>query len=126
MANNEKPVILVAEDEPDIRQLIKLSLEFSGYQIFEAANGIDAIEIAQKERLDLIILDVRMPRLDGYETCRRLQELESTREIPIIFLSAKGQEEEVLAGISAGAEEYIIKPFAPGTLAQKIEKVLAG
>jgi len=119
------PTILVAEDEPDIRHLIKLTLEFSGFQVIGAADGYEAIDLAQNRLIDLIVLDVRMPRMNGYETCRRLRDLESTRNIPIIFLSAKGQEGEVQAGISAGADEYILKPFTPGTLTRKIEEVLA-
>ena len=116
--------ILVAEDEPDIRELIKLALQFNGYEVVCAANGAEAVELASREQFDLILLDVRMPRLTGYEACRRLRKNDATSEVPIVFLSAKGQETEVEEGLEAGADRYILKPFAPGELAQEIKQIL--
>jgi DNA-binding response OmpR family regulator len=116
--------ILVAEDEPDIRELIKLALQFNGYEVVCAANGAEAVELASREHFDLILLDVRMPRLTGYEACRRLRKNDTTSEVPIVFLSAKGQETEVEEGLEAGADRYILKPFAPGELAQEIKQIL--
>lgn len=116
--------ILVAEDEVDIRGLIKFSLEFIGLEVVEASNGEDAVEKADQEQPDLILLDVRMPKLSGYEACKVLKEQESTKEIPVVFLSARGQEREIKHGLDLGAEEYILKPFAPDQLQQRVVSLL--
>jgi DNA-binding response OmpR family regulator len=116
--------ILIAEDEPDIRELITLTLQFSGYEVVSAKDGAEAVEVAQANYFDLILMDVRMPRMTGYEACRKLRSIEATKDIPIIFLSAKGQESEVQAGLEAGADQYILKPFAPDMLSKKIQEVL--
>lgn len=117
--------ILIAEDEPDIRELIRLALQFNGFEVISASDGAEAVELASNNSFDLIMLDVRMPRLTGYEACRQLREMETTKEIPIIFLSAKGQEAEVDEGLEAGADRYILKPFAPIELANEIKQILA-
>lgn len=117
--------ILIAEDDQDIRELVTITLQFNGHEVVSAVDGAQAVEIAESESFDLILMDVRMPRMTGYEACRLLREMESTREIPIIFLSAKGQEAEIQAGLQAGATQYILKPFAPDVLANRIESVLA-
>jgi len=116
--------ILIAEDERDIRDLINFTLGFAGYQVVATSNGEEAYQAALREIPDLILLDVRMPRMTGYEACKLLKEEESTRNIPIIFLSAKGQESEVKTGLEAGAEEYILKPFSPDQLVERIKAVL--
>jgi len=117
--------ILIAEDDQDIRELIVLTLQFNGFDATPADNGAAAVEIAQAEAFDLILMDVRMPKMTGYEACKQLKEAESTRDIPIIFLSAKGQEAEIQTGIEAGAADYILKPFAPDGLIEKINEVLS-
>lgn len=122
MAKRKK--ILVAEDEPDIRGLIKYSLEFIGLEVVEASNGHQAVELAPHEQPDLILLDVRMPKLSGYEACEKLKEQESTKEIPVVFLSARGQETEIKLGLELGAEEYILKPFAPDQLQKRVKTLL--
>jgi two-component system alkaline phosphatase synthesis response regulator PhoP len=116
--------ILVAEDERDIRELISFSLQLSGYQVTEALNGEDAVQKAQQILPDLILLDVRMPKMTGYEACKVLKENESTKNIPIIFLSAKGQETEIQQGKELGAEAYFLKPFAPDELNEQVKKIL--
>jgi DNA-binding response OmpR family regulator len=116
--------ILIAEDEPDIRELITLTLQFSGYEVVSVKDGAEAVVEAQAGEFDLILLDVRMPRMTGYEACRIIRSIDSTKENPIIFLSAKGQESEVQAGVEAGADQYILKPFATDMLTQKIKDVL--
>jgi DNA-binding response OmpR family regulator len=116
--------ILIAEDDQDIRELIVLTLQFHGFEVVAAEDGALAVEYAMAEPFDLILLDVRMPRMTGYDACRRLKEMEVTRDIPIIFLSAKGQETEIQTGIDAGAEQYILKPFAPDLLVDTINEVL--
>ena len=116
--------ILIAEDEPDIRELVTLTLQFSGYEVVSVKNGAEAVTTAQSDNFDLILMDVRMPQMTGYEACRILRTIDSTKDIPIIFLSAKGQESEVQAGLEAGADQYILKPFAPDMLTRKIQEVL--
>ena len=116
--------ILVAEDERDIRELINFTLSFAGHTVTQAANGAEALEVAQKVLPDLIMMDVRMPRMTGYEACRQMKEIDSIKAIPVVFLSAKGQDDEVQTGIQAGAIAYILKPFAPDELAQQITEIL--
>ena len=118
------PVILVAEDERDIRELITFTLQLSGFNVVEAANGEEAIARAADSNPDLILLDVRMPKMTGYEACKMLKSTEGTKHIPIVFLSAKGQETEVNTGLELGAEEYFLKPFAPDELSARVNKIL--
>jgi two-component system alkaline phosphatase synthesis response regulator PhoP len=117
--------ILVAEDERDIRELVTFSLRgLGGFEVVQASNGAEAVERAVAEHPDLILMDVRMPRMTGYEACAKLKTFKDTKDIPIIFLSAKGQESEIQQGLSAGAEEYILKPFAPDELVNQVRGVL--
>ncbi len=116
--------ILVAEDERDIRDLIGFTLRFAGFEVLLADNGIEAIEKAPLEQPDLIILDVRMPKMTGYEACRQLKKNPATSAIPIVFLSAKGQEGEIKQGLASGALEYIVKPFAPDELVNQVKDIL--
>jgi DNA-binding response OmpR family regulator len=116
--------VLVAEDEPDIRQLITYSLQFAGFTVVQAVNGEDAVNKATKEQPDLILLDVRMPKMNGYEACAALKEQSSTKRIPVVFLSARGQETEIKYGLELGAEEYILKPFAPDELYKRVTAIL--
>ncbi len=118
------PRILVAEDEKDIRELIAFTLRFAGFDVLLATNGAEAVEVAEAERPDLVILDVRMPKMSGYEACRRLKENPRTASLPIVFLSAKGQDSEIQQGLESGAEEYILKPFAPDELIQQVQDIL--
>ncbi len=118
------PRILVAEDERDIRELIAFTLRHHGHEVVTAGNGEDALRLGQSEKFDLILLDVRMPRLTGYEVCQRLKADAATQSIPIAFLSAKGQEGEIAAGMDAGAIDYILKPFAPDQLAARVAFLL--
>ncbi|MBK8027561.1 MAG: response regulator transcription factor [Chloroflexi bacterium] len=116
--------ILVAEDERDIRDLINFTLTFAGHQVTTAANGEEAVQQAQRARPDLIMMDVRMPRMTGYEACRVLKTIDNLKDTPIVFLSAKGQDEEVQAGIDVGAYAYILKPFSPDDLTRRINEIL--
>ncbi len=117
--------ILIAEDERDIRDLITFTLTFGGYEVVAASNGEEAVNMAKQELPDLILLDVRMPRMTGYEACAAIKAVDRLKDIPIIFLSAKGQESEIQAGLQAGATEYLLKPFAPDQLTTRIKTVLA-
>ena len=117
--------ILIAEDDKDIRDLIVLTLDFHGFDVHPVEDGKAAVEAVEKDNnYDIILMDVRMPRMTGYEACRRLKENDATRSIPIIFLSAKGQETEIQTGLEAGASDYVLKPFSPDGLIQKIKGVL--
>lgn len=117
--------ILIAEDERDIRDLITFTLSFAGHQVTAASNGEEAVQKALQMIPDLILMDVRMPRMTGYEACKRMKEENSIKDIPVAFLSAKGQETEVQTGIQAGAVEYILKPFSPDELTDRVNKLLA-
>lgn len=116
--------ILVAEDDKDIRELIAFTLRFAGFDVLTATNGAEAVEVAEAEKPDLVILDVRMPRMSGYEACRCLKENPKTANLPVVFLSAKGQDSEIQQGLASGAEEYILKPFAPDELIQHVRHIL--
>jgi len=117
--------ILVADDEPDVLFMTAFSLRtVGGFEVIEARNGLEALEKAQQSPPDLIILDIKMPRLNGYEACRRLKEIESLKDVPVIFLSAKGQRQEIEEGLSLGAADYILKPFAPEDLVSKVKEIL--
>ncbi len=96
--------ILIAEDERDIRDLIEITLKFAGHEVHKVANGAEAVEKAPELLPDLIMMDVRMPRMSGYEACVALKNIDSIKDIPIVFLSAKGQDAEIEAGLDVGAE----------------------
>lgn len=116
--------ILVAEDERDIRELIAFTLRFAGFDVELAGNGAEAVEKVSEDIPDLILMDVRMPRMTGYQACKALQDNPATRDIPVVFLSAKGQESEIQEGLEAGAMEYILKPFAPDELTAQVHRIL--
>jgi len=116
--------ILIAEDERDIRDLVSFTLTFAGYEVHTAANGREALELAPQLMPDLILLDVRMPHMTGYETCQALKQLDPVKDIPVVFLSAKGQDVEMQAGLNAGAVDYILKPFSPDDLARRVTEIL--
>lgn len=117
--------ILIAEDERDIRELVTFTLNFAGYEVVAASNGEEAVQLAEQEMPDLVILDVRMPRMTGYEACALLKKNPKTAHIPVVFLSAKGQEAEIQTGLQAGADEYLLKPFAPDQLIAHVQRMLA-
>jgi CheY-like chemotaxis protein len=116
-------LILVVEDERDIRELIVISLQAHGFRCIEARNGEDAIAMARISNPDLILLDIRMPKLTGYEACEVLKHDPNTSHVPIVFLSAKGQEAEIRRGIELGAVEYITKPVSPDELIHYLRDV---
>jgi len=121
----DSPLILVAEDERDIRELIVITLQTNGLNnIIEASNGKDAVAKAKNHKPVLILMDVRMPQMTGYEACEMLKEDPDTSDIPVVFLSAKGQDMEIKRGIELGAKEYILKPFAPDELYNRVVSIL--
>lgn len=117
--------ILIAEDEPDIRQLVELTLTFGGFNVVTTMNGAEAVEKARIVHPNLILLDVRMPRMSGYEACAALKRDPATASIPVVFLSAKGQQNEVRSGLSCGALDYILKPFSPEHLIKRVRELIA-
>jgi CheY-like chemotaxis protein len=117
--------ILIAEDERDIRDLVAFTLRFAGHEVFAATNGEEAVEMAPNVNPDIILMDVRMPRMTGYEACKVMKQNPDLRDIPVVFLSAKGQEAEIQQGLDAGAEEYLLKPFAPDQLTSRVKVILA-
>jgi DNA-binding response OmpR family regulator len=116
--------ILIAEDEQDIRDLITFTLRFAGYQVIATTDGEEAYQAAKDIMPDLILLDVRMPRLNGYVACKKIKTNDKMQHIPVVFLSAKGQEAEIQTGMDAGATEYIIKPFSPDQLTERVQAIL--
>jgi len=118
-------MVLVADDERDIRELIAFTLRFAGYEVATANDGEDAYQQALKIIPDLILLDVRMPRKTGYEACKAIKSDAALQHIPVMFLSAKGQEAEIQAGYDAGAIDYLLKPFAPDELTARVKMILS-
>ena len=116
--------ILIAEDEKDIRDLITFLLQFAGHEVISTVNGEEAFERAKVEEPDLILMDVRMPKMTGYEACEKIKAEENLKHIPVVFLSAKGQDSEVSAGFYAGAYDYLLKPFSPDQLSDKVNLIL--
>lgn len=117
--------ILIADDEEDIREIVQLFLESKGYETIVAYDGVDALDKARSERPDLIILDVMMPLMSGFEVCEKLMADSATDQIRIVMLSAADQSESKQRGLDAGARDYIVKPFEPDHLEKVIARHLA-
>jgi DNA-binding response OmpR family regulator len=116
--------ILIAEDERDIRELVTFTLRYAGHEVHQATNGEEALNMAREIVPDLILMDVRMPKMTGYEACRHMKADEKLKNIPVVFLSAKGQETEIQTGLEVGATDYILKPFAPDQLIKRVSEIL--
>ena len=119
-----RPVVLVADDDPDILALVRFRLERDGYEVLSAPDGETALDLALARTPDLALLDVMMPRLDGYEVTRRLRRHGPTTAIPIILLTARVQEPDAALGIEAGADDYVTKPFSPQALGARVRAAL--
>jgi two-component system phosphate regulon response regulator PhoB len=119
-----KETILVVEDEEDIRELLKYNLEKEGYQIFGAATGEEALQAVRRRRPDLILLDLMLPGIDGLEVCRRIKGDPQARDLPIIMLTAKGEETDIVTGLELGADDYVTKPFSPRVLVARLRAAL--
>ncbi len=116
--------ILIAEDSATIRRLVAARLAADGYDVVEAADGEEALDLARSNRPDLLILDKVMPKLDGFEVVRALREDPATRKVPIVMLTAQTSEEDVLGGLGLGVEEYMPKPFSPRELSARVRRTL--
>jgi DNA-binding response OmpR family regulator len=122
--NERRPLVLVADDDPDIRSLVTLRLEKSGYEVVAAGDGEQALAAALERAPDLALLDVMMPKLDGYEVTERLRQEEATRHLPVILLTARVQETDIARGVEAGADDYVKKPFSTSELRDRVQAVL--
>ena len=116
--------ILVAEDDHDIGELIRLILEHGGSEVVNAQDGVEALTLAKRSRVVAFLLDVKMPGLSGLDVCKRLRASRETKETPIIFISARGQESEIHAGLNAGANAYVVKPFDPEDLWSMVDGII--
>ncbi len=116
--------ILVVEDEPDILELMEYNLTRVGYQVTCAADGEEGVVRARRETPDLILLDLMLPKLDGMTVCRELRATPALRSVPIIMVTARGQEEDVVSGLEAGADDYVIKPFGVKVLLARVKAAL--
>ncbi len=119
-----KTRILIVDDEEDILDLLEYNLEKDDYKVLRATNGEEAIEIAKKENPDMILLDIMMPRIDGVETCRRLRQLPEGARPFIIFLTARAEEYSEIAGLEAGADDYLTKPIKPRLLLTRLQAIM--
>lgn len=116
-----KKRILVVDDEPRMRRFVRMNLDLEGYEVFEAENGVKALERVRDDMPDLVLLDVMMPDLDGFETLASIREMSA---VPVIMLTVKGDEDDRIRGLDLGADDYITKPFSPRELSSRIRAVL--
>ena len=116
--------ILVVDDEEDLLELVRYNLSKEGYQVECVATGEDALKAARRQPPDLIVLDLMLPSVDGLEVCRRLKNDSKTRDVPIIMLTAKSEESDMIAGLERGADDYIAKPFSPRVLTARVKALL--
>ncbi len=117
--------ILVIEDDPASLRLMMYTLQHEGYQVITAANGLEGLRKALKEKPDLLILDVMLPGIDGFEVCHRLRAESQTAHLPILMLSGKAQEIDKATGLKVGADDYITKPVTPSETASRVRALLA-
>jgi DNA-binding response OmpR family regulator len=116
--------VLVVDDEEYIQHILNFSFGAEGYDVVTAADGEEAIKMAKSEKPDIIVLDIMMPKMDGYEACKRLKTDPRTKNIPVILLTAKGREVDRKMGSQAGADDYVVKPFSPGRLIERVEGMM--
>ncbi len=117
----KKATILVVDDEPHVLKLVKANLETSGYKVLTAANGEEALQMVERETPDLVILDLMLPKLDGYTVCRRIREFSA---VPVIMLTARSAEMDLIHGFEVGADDYLTKPFSVSELLMRVQAVL--
>lgn len=120
----QKIKLLLIEDEEDIAHLIKLQAEISGYKVVIAGNGIDGLRAIEREEPDIVVLDIMLPGLNGFEVCRKVKKMDKLKDIPIVIISAKGEESDVVLGLELGADDYVSKPFSLKVLFSRIKAVL--
>ena len=118
--------LLVADDEPGVRRLVRMTLQSEDYEIVEAADGEKALELARELKPSLVLLDVMMPKLSGFDVCTRLKEDPETADITVVMLTARAQDSDLHDGASAGADGYFTKPFSPVALLRKVDEIFNG
>jgi len=120
-----RPRVIIADDDPDIRRLVEMTVTNAGCDVTVASDGEEALARVRDSVPDLVILDVLMPRMDGWEVARALKSDPATREVPVMFLTSRGQEHDVLEGFDSGAVDYMVKPFSPRELQVRVRSGLA-
>jgi DNA-binding response OmpR family regulator len=113
--------VLVVDDEEYIQHILNFSFGAEGFEVITASDGEEAVTMARSERPDIIVLDIMMPKMDGYEACKQIKADPQTQDIPVILLTAKGREVDRKLGAEAGADDYVVKPFSPGRLIERVE-----
>ena len=116
--------VLVCEDDPVVLRLLQVNLELEGYEVLTAQNGEEALEVANAQSPDLVVLDIMIPRMDGYQVVNKMKAEESTKDIPVVFVSAKAQQAEVELGKSYGVAGYLTKPFDPADVIALVGRLL--
>jgi two-component system alkaline phosphatase synthesis response regulator PhoP len=122
--HRDRPVVLIADNEPDIVELVRFELEREGYDVLRAANGMQALELAREHEPDLVLVDVHMPKLDGYEVTREIRADKRLKPVPVMILSGSVLESDVAQSFEAGANQHMGKPFSPVTLRAEVEALL--
>jgi DNA-binding response OmpR family regulator len=117
--------ILVVDDDPDVRRLVEMKLKLEGLKSLSAGNGIEALEVLNRSQVDLVILDIMMPQMDGIEACARIREIPELVNLPVLMLTARAQIGDIERGFEAGATDYMVKPFSPRELAARVVGLLA-
>jgi DNA-binding response OmpR family regulator len=113
--------VLVVDDEEYIQHILNFSFGAEGFEVITAGDGEEAVTLARSERPDIVVLDIMMPKMDGYEACKQIKADPQTQSIPVILLTAKGREVDRKLGAEAGADDYVVKPFSPGRLIERVE-----
>ena len=116
--------VLVIDDEEYIQHILNFSFGAEGFDVLTASDGEEGITKAKNEKPDVIVMDIMMPKMDGYEACKRIKADPDTKDIPVILLTAKGREADRKLGADAGADDYVVKPFSPGRLIERVEGML--
>jgi two-component system KDP operon response regulator KdpE len=119
--NEEKPLILVVDDESRMRRFVRMNLELEGYRVIEANNGLEAVDKVREELPDLVLLDVMMPEMDGFEALEQIRQISM---VPVIMLTIKNEENDKVKGLELGADDYVTKPFSPRELTSRIQAIL--
>lgn len=122
--SSNRPRVLIADDDRDILELVAFRLGHAGYETITADDGAEALRLAREQQPDLVVLDVMMPKKDGYEVMRALRTDQATRRTPVILLTARAQESDVSRGFEAGADDYVRKPFSPQELTARVQAIL--
>lgn len=117
--------VLVVDDDPDVRHLVEMKLRLDGIETLTATNGQEALDVLAANDVDLVVLDLMMPVMDGIEACRRIREVDAMVDLPVIMLTAKAQASDIQAGFSTGATDYVVKPFSPRELLSRVRGSLA-